>query len=231
MGRKPRSIAIHPAVTRHHTPPSPTIPPPPHRCLPLPHPQPHAAVTHHPTAATPPSPAATSAATQHRHTRRHTRSHAAPPHPQPRSTATPAVTNRRRSPSPATTPRILHHTTTPAVTSRRRSASPATTPRIVDDLARFLSVLLLAPFSAAIPLGVVKDHLLPCLATDTYSICKLAVVHPHLHSILSRPAYWAGKSIYVNHEDINQSYISSRGRRVPFAITPSTTARLLCRSS
>ena len=103
------------------------------------------------------------------------------------------------------------------------SASTLNNP--VDDLARVMSVLLLAPSSAAIPLEVVKDHLLPCLATDTYSICKLAVVHPHLHSILSRPAYWAGKSICVNHEDINQSYISSRGRRVPFAITPSTTAR------
>jgi hypothetical protein len=48
----------------------------------------------------------------------------------------------------------------------------------VDDLARVLSVLLLAPSSASIPLGVVKDYLLPCLATDAYCICKLAVVHP-----------------------------------------------------
>ena len=114
----------------------------------------------------------------------------------------------------------------PASPQMPATPSTSTNNDPVDDLPRDLSVLLLAPSSASIPLGVVKDYLLPCLATDTYSICKLAVLHPHLHSILSGPAYWAGKSIYVNHEDINQSYVSSRGRRVPFAISPSTTSRV-----
>ena len=85
---------------------------------------------------------------------------------------------------------------------------------LVDELARTLSRLLL-PLSFAEDLGVViKDYLLPCL--DTYSECTLPVVHPDLHTILSTPAYFAGRSIHAGFYEINKLSISTRaGQSVP----------------
>jgi len=94
---------------------------------------------------------------------------------------------------------------------------------LVDELARTLSRLLL-PLSFAEELGVViKDYLLPCL--DTYSECTLPVVHPDLHTILSTPAYFAGRSIHAGFYEINKLSISTRGRPIRSKITFSTSAR------
>jgi len=93
----------------------------------------------------------------------------------------------------------------------------------MDDLARTVSRLLLPPSSAE-DLGVViKNYLLPCL--DTYSECTLAVVHPDLHTILSTPAYFAGRSIHAGFYAINKPSISTRGRPIRSKITFSTEAR------
>ena len=93
----------------------------------------------------------------------------------------------------------------------------------MDDLARTLSNLLLPPSSAQDPAVVIRDYLLPCL--DTPSICTLALVHPDLHTILSTPAYFANKSVYVGFYEINKPSISARGRPIRSDVTFSTAVR------